>query len=100
MAANPFDNYLDLVEAARILRIHPQSLRRLIKQKKVPAILFAGKIQLDGAGELDVVHRDCVVPETVPHALAQPQAPQHQPGAEQQKRDTAQGLRNRHGRRA
>ena len=43
MAVEPFDNYLDLVEAARVLGIHPQSLRRLIKQKKVPAILFAGK---------------------------------------------------------
>ena len=40
---NPFDNYLDLVEAARFLAIHPQSLRRLIKQGKVPAVLFAGK---------------------------------------------------------
>ena len=47
MPANPFDNYLDLVEAARILRIHPQSLRRLIKQKKVPAILFAGKYLIE-----------------------------------------------------
>jgi excisionase family DNA binding protein len=43
MANTPFDDYLDLVEAARTLNIHPQSLRRLIKQKKVPAILFAGK---------------------------------------------------------
>jgi len=34
-------------EAARILRIHPQSLRRLIKQKKVPAILFAGKYLIE-----------------------------------------------------
>ena len=25
------------------LGIHPQSLRRLIKQRKVPAVLFAGK---------------------------------------------------------
>ncbi len=47
MSANPFDNYLDLVEAARILRIHPQSLRRLIKQKKVPAVLFAGKYLIE-----------------------------------------------------
>jgi excisionase family DNA binding protein len=31
------------VDAARVLGIHPQSLRRLIKQKKVPAHLFAGK---------------------------------------------------------
>ncbi len=38
-----FDNYLDLVEAARVLSIHPQSLRRLIKLKRVPARLYAGK---------------------------------------------------------
>ncbi len=43
MTTEPFDNYLDLVEAARILGIHPQSLRRLIKQSKVPAHMFAGK---------------------------------------------------------
>ncbi len=43
----PFDNYLDLVDAARILGIHPQSLRRLIKQKKVPAVLFAGKYLIE-----------------------------------------------------
>ena len=47
MAVNPFDNYLDLVEAARLLRIHPQSLRRLIKQRKVPAVLFAGKYLIE-----------------------------------------------------
>ena len=43
MVGEPFDNYLDLVEAARELNIHPQSLRRLIKQRKVPALIFAGK---------------------------------------------------------
>ena len=43
MVSKPFDNYLDLVEAARELNIHPQSLRRLIKQRKVPALIFAGK---------------------------------------------------------
>ncbi len=47
MSTELFDNYLDLVESARILRIHPQSLRRLIKQKKVPAILFAGKYLIE-----------------------------------------------------
>ncbi len=47
MVAEPFDNYLDLVDAARILNIHPQSLRRLIKQKKVPAVLFAGKYLIE-----------------------------------------------------
>ena len=44
---SPFDNYLDLVESARELGIHPQSLRRLIKQKRVPAVLFAGKYLIE-----------------------------------------------------
>lgn len=44
---DPFDNYLDLVEAARVLGIHPQSLRRLIKNGKVPAKLFAGKYLIE-----------------------------------------------------
>ena len=43
----PFDDYLDLVESARELSIHPQSLRRLIKQKKIPATLFAGKYLIE-----------------------------------------------------
>ena len=47
MVDTPFDNYLDLVEAARTLGIHPQSLRRLIKQKKVPALLIAGKYLIE-----------------------------------------------------
>ena len=46
-AITPFDNNLDLVEAARELAIHPQSLRRLIKQKKIPATLFAGKYLIE-----------------------------------------------------
>ena len=44
---SPFDEYLDLVEAARELGIHPQSLRRLIKQGRVPATLFAGKYLIE-----------------------------------------------------
>ncbi|MSQ42436.1 MAG: DNA-binding protein [Dehalococcoidia bacterium] len=44
---SPFDDYLDLVEAARELGIHPQSLRRLIKQGRVPATLFAGKYLIE-----------------------------------------------------
>jgi len=47
MVTEPFDNYLDLVEAARELNIHPQSLRRLIKQRKVPALIFAGKYLIE-----------------------------------------------------
>jgi len=42
-SVTPFDDYYDLVEAARELAIHPQSLRRLIKQNKIPATMFAGK---------------------------------------------------------
>jgi len=47
LATNLFEDYLDLVEAARVLNIHPQSLRRLIKQKKIPAFLFAGKYLIE-----------------------------------------------------
>jgi excisionase family DNA binding protein len=47
MVNSPFEDYLDLVEAARELGIHPQSLRRLIKQKKIPAVLFAGKYLIE-----------------------------------------------------
>ncbi len=47
MVSEPFHNYLDLVEAARELNIHPQSLRRLIKQRKVPALIFAGKYLIE-----------------------------------------------------
>ena len=42
-AAGPFPDYVDLVEAARELGLHPQSVRRLVRQRKVPAVLFAGK---------------------------------------------------------
>ena len=59
MVRDPFDNYMDLVEAARILGIHPQSLRRLIKQKKVPAVIFAGKYLIE-RDKLGLV-RDAVV---------------------------------------
>ena len=47
MVTSLFENYLDLIEAARQLNIHPQSLRRLIKQKKMPAVLFAGKYLIE-----------------------------------------------------
>lgn len=40
-------NHLDLVEAAQALGIHPQSLRRLIKDGKIPARKFAGKYLID-----------------------------------------------------
>ena len=40
-------DHLDLVEAAAVLGIHPQSLRRLIKMQKMPARLYAGKYLID-----------------------------------------------------
>ncbi len=46
-SVTPFDDYYDLVEAARVLAIHPQSLRRLIKQNKIPAKMFAGKYLIE-----------------------------------------------------
>ena len=47
MADSLFDDYLDLVEAARELGIHPQSLRRLLKKTRVPATMFAGKYLIE-----------------------------------------------------
>ena len=40
---DPFEDWLDIVEAASELNIHPQSMRRLIKQGRVPARLYGGK---------------------------------------------------------
>lgn len=41
------EDYLDLVQAAQVLGIHPQSLRRLIKAGNVPARMFAGKYLIE-----------------------------------------------------
>ena len=41
--ADPFDGWFDLVEAARELKMHPQSVRRLIKQGDLPARFQRGK---------------------------------------------------------
>jgi excisionase family DNA binding protein len=41
------NDHLDLVEAARVLGIHPQSLRRLIKDGKIPARMYAGKYLIE-----------------------------------------------------
>ena len=44
---DPFENWLDIVEAARELGIHPQSIRRLIKQQRLPARMYGGKYLID-----------------------------------------------------
>ena len=40
---DPFDNYVDVLEAGRRLNIHPESERRLIRQGKIPGIKFSNK---------------------------------------------------------
>ncbi len=45
--ADPFEDWLDIVEAAGELSIHPQSMRRLIKQGRVPARLYGGKYLIE-----------------------------------------------------
>jgi len=37
------DNYADVLEAGARLCIHPDSVRRLIRQGKIPAFKFANK---------------------------------------------------------
>jgi len=34
------ENYLDVLEAARWLRVHPETIRRLCRQGEIPAIKF------------------------------------------------------------
>lgn len=45
----PFDKYVDVLEAGRRLRIHPESVRRLIRQGKIPAIKFSSKWLIERA---------------------------------------------------
>ena len=39
----PFDKFVDILEAATRLRIHPESVRRLIRAGKLPGRKFANK---------------------------------------------------------
>ena len=41
------DQYADLMEAAQFVGVHPVSMRRLIKQGKVPAFLWQGKYLIE-----------------------------------------------------
>jgi excisionase family DNA binding protein len=40
---SPFDAYVGIIEAGARLTIHPDSVRRLIKQGDIPAVKFSGK---------------------------------------------------------
>jgi excisionase family DNA binding protein len=39
----PFDSFVDILEAGQRLNIHPESVRRLIRQGRLPAYKFANK---------------------------------------------------------
>ena len=41
--SNLLDEYADVTEAGKRLKIHPESVRRLIRQGKLPAIRFGNK---------------------------------------------------------
>ena len=38
-----FENYIDVIEASRILDVHPETLKRLIREGKLTAIKFGHK---------------------------------------------------------
>jgi excisionase family DNA binding protein len=40
---DPFDKFVDVLEAGRTLNIHPESVRRLIRNGKLPAQKYANK---------------------------------------------------------
>jgi excisionase family DNA binding protein len=37
------DNYLDVYEAAKVLKVHPETVKRLIRDGKLPATKFGNK---------------------------------------------------------
>ncbi len=41
------ENYVDVSEAAKILKVHPETVRRLIREGKLPATKFGNKWLLD-----------------------------------------------------
>ncbi len=38
-----FENYIDVAEAAKILKVHPETVKRLIRDGKLPATKFGNK---------------------------------------------------------
>lgn len=47
--ASLFEDYLDIIEASRVLSVHPNTVRRLIQQGQLPATQFAGKYLIERA---------------------------------------------------
>ena len=38
-----FENYVDVIEAAKILNVHPETVKRLIREGKLTATKFGNK---------------------------------------------------------
>jgi excisionase family DNA binding protein len=38
-----FNNYVDVLEASKILRVHPETVKRLIREGSLPATKFGNK---------------------------------------------------------
>jgi excisionase family DNA binding protein len=45
--ASIFENYLDVLEACKILRVHSETVKRLIREGKLPATKFGNKWLID-----------------------------------------------------
>ena len=80
---DPFDHWLDIVEAARELGIHPQSMRRLIKQQRLPARMYRGKylIDRDQLQNLQGQLRPPPGPQNAPPACSSARTPLRHPRA-------------------
>lgn len=40
---DPFDKFVDVLEASRELGVHPESVRRLVRQERLPGYKYANK---------------------------------------------------------
>ena len=38
-----FENFLDVIQASKILNVHPETVKRLIREGKLPATKFGNK---------------------------------------------------------
>ena len=45
--ARVFEDYVDIIEASRVLSVHPNTVRRLIHEGHLPATQFAGKYLIE-----------------------------------------------------
>ena len=45
--ASLFEDYADIIEASQVLNVHPNTVRRLIHEGRLPATQFAGKYLIE-----------------------------------------------------